>query len=196
MQRIALLLASAVVVILVACGGDDATDSALLSPSASVAPSTSASATAVGSETAIPAPSETVTSTYFIPTSELPRVRFQGAAGPVELPVEVPARSEYSIGLSGRTTLEGRGMVFYREDFGQTNFWMRNTHIDLDIAFVDADGEILFITTMTADTDDLHGPGSPYVAAIEATAGWYAEQGIEVGDTVEYLFDLEATVTD
>ncbi|MGE3961237.1 MAG: DUF192 domain-containing protein [Dehalococcoidia bacterium] len=147
-------------------------------------------------ETPIPAATETVTSTYTIPTSQLPRVRFAGADGPVQLPVEVPPRSEYAIGLSGRTSLEGRGMVFYREDFGQTGFWMQNTHIDLDIAFVDDQGEILFITTMFADTRDIHRPDAPYVVAIEAPAGWYAANGIAEGGRVEYLFDLEATVTD
>jgi len=194
MKRIPVLLAfvfvSALAVLLVGCGGEDAVDPTPTPTSVAGSPVTTAS------ETAIPAPSETVASTYFIPTSELPLVRFQGTDEPVELPVEVPPRSEYSIGLSGRTVLEGRGMVFYRENFGQASFWMRNTHIDLDIAFVDANRTIIFITTMTADTEDFHHPPSPYVVAIEATAGWYAEHGIKAGDSVEYLFDLQATVTD
>ena len=149
---------------------------------------------APSSETPIPPATETVTSTYTIPTSQLPLVRFEGAG--VELPVEVPPRSEYAIGLSGRPSLEGRGMVFYREDFGQTGFWMLNTHIDLDIAFVNRDREIVWVTTMFADTQDIHRPDQPYVVAIEAPAGWYAAHGIEAGDTVEYLFDLNAVVTD
>ena len=149
---------------------------------------------APGSETPIPPATETVTSTYAIPTSQLPLVRFEDVGA--ELPVEVPPRSEYAIGLSGRPSLEGRGMVFYREDFGQTGFWMLNTHIDLDIAFVNRDREIVWVTTMFADTRDIHRPDEPYVVAIEAPAGWYAAHGIEAGDTVEYLFDLQALVTD
>ena len=187
---LALVVVSALVVLLVACGADNASDPT------PVPTSVAGPRIATASETAIPAPSEAVSSTYFIPTIELPLVRFQGTAGPVELPVEVPPRSEYSIGLSGRTTLEGRGMILYRENFGQASFWMRNTHIDLDIAFVDADRKIIFITTMTADTEDFHHPPSPYVVAIEATAGWYAEHGIKAGTSVEYLFALQATVTD
>ena len=155
---------------------------------------TTATTDAGSGETPIPEASEVVASTYTIPTSDLPLVRFERVS--VELPVEVPPRSEYPIGLSGREHLDRRGMLFYRENFGQTGFWMKNTHIDLDIAFVDADRRILLITTMIADTEDIHRPGSPYVVAIEAPAGWYAAHGVTDGDTVEYLFDLESTVTD
>ena len=214
MKRLLLIVLGALTLLLAGCGEDDApapiADATGTSPttgtveatataaSATGTPSTAVPATqsTAGAETPIPAASEPVTSTYSTPTSELPLVRFETESGPVELPVEVPPRSEYAIGLSGRTTLEGRGMLFYREDFGQTGFWMRNTHIDLDIAFVDPEGEIVFITTMTADTDDIHRPDQPYVAAIEANAGWYTEHGVEVGDTVTYLFDLDEVVTD
>lgn len=187
----------------VACGGNegaasDPTPATAVAATASTAgtegPTAAVTVAAGDSETPIPAVSEVVASTYTIPTSELPLVRFERAAA--ELPVEVPPRSEYTIGLSGREYLDRRGMLFYRENFGQTGFWMKNTHIDLDIAFVDTSRRILLITTMTADTEDIHRPDSPYVVAIEAPAGWYAAHGVTEGDTVEYLFDLESTVTD
>ena len=209
MKRIRLLLtASATLALLLgaSCGDEEGatsepTPATVVAATASTAgtegPTTVATAVSGvsgGSETPIPEASEVVASTYTIPTSELPLVRFERAA--VELPVEVPPRSEYSIGLSGREYLDRRGMLFYRETFGQTGFWMKNTHVDLDIAFVDADRRILFITTMYADTEDIHRPDSPYVVAIEAPAGWYAAHGVIEGDTVEYLFDLGATVRD
>lgn len=187
---------------LVACGEDEPAPSEITTataeggtPRVESTPSPSSTATALV-ETPIPEPSETVTSTYFIPTSELPLVRFGTSEGSVELAVELPPRSEYAIGLSGRTSLGERGMLFYRERFGQTGFWMQNTHIDLDIAFVDSEQTIVHITTMLADTADVHRPPEPYVVAIEAPAGWYAEHGIEAGDQVEYLFDLQEEVTD
>jgi len=71
-------------------------------------------------------------------------------------------------------------------------FWMLNTHIDLDIAFVDERGTIVAIRTMRAETQEIHHPGEHYLVALEAAAGWYAEHGVEAGHTVEYLFDLEA----
>lgn len=208
MKRTSLVLAAALAIMLsVSCGGDEGTSSEP-APATAVAatvstagaggtanPTTVTSAGSDGSsETPIPEASEVVASTYTTLTSDLPLVRFEQAS--VELPVEVPPRSEYAIGLSGREYLDRRGMLFYREDFGQTAFWMKNTHIDLDIAFVDADRRILLITTMFADTEDIHRPDSPYVVAIEAPAGWYATHGVTKGDTVEYLFDLESTVTD
>lgn len=86
-------------------------------------------------------------------------------------------------------------MLFaFTGDGVRPGFWMLNTHIDLDIAFVDATGEILHITTMLADTQDIHHPGQHYDIAIEARAGWFATNGIEVGHRVEYLFDLAAEI--
>lgn len=193
MRRLATVLLAALAVFLVACEGDAAGGDA---PSPTTPPAASTVTAGAGGETPIPQPSETVASTYFTPTSELPLVRFLTSEGSVELPVEVPPRSEYPIGLSGRWSLEGRGMVFYREDFGQGAFWMQNTHVDLDIAFVDRDREILHITTMRADTLDYHRPDRDYVIAIETPAGWYAANGIREGDRVEFLFDLEETVQD
>lgn len=205
-----LLLSS---LIFAGCAGDgDSPPTASPSASATAAsPSAAASATGTGTGTATPTatggtaepgasptpamPSEPVTSTYFIATEDLPVVRF--APSGVELPVETPPRSEYSIGLSGRQELEGRGMLFvFTGDANRPGFWMLNTHIDLDIAFVDGAGRILHIATMRADTEEIHHPGEHYETAIEASAGWFAEQGIEVGDTVEYLFDLGAIAAD
>ena len=62
---------------------------------------------------------------------------------------------------------------------------MRNTHIDLDIAFVDARMDVIAVLRMLADTRDLHRPEHPYLAAIEAPAGWYEAHGIGPGAQVE-----------
>jgi len=132
-----------------------------------------------------------VASTFAVPTSDLPVVRFTADDGrTAELPVEVPPREEYSIGLSGRVSLEGRGMLFYYPgETGGPGFWMRGTFIDLDIAFVAADGTIIEITQMQAESEEVHHPGQPYLAGIEAPLGWYAQHGIEAGDRFEFLFN-------
>ena len=107
------------------------------------------------------------------------------------LPVEVPPRSEYSVGLSGRYELGERGMLFhYPTDAYTGAFWMRNTHIDLDIAFVGGDFVVIAILRMTADTRDLHRPDRGYMYAVEAPAGWYAANGIAPGDTARLTFEL------
>lgn len=135
-----------------------------------------------------------VASTAAIPTDELPVVRFFTAGGvAVDLPVEVPPRSEYHIGLSGRRSLEGRGMLFYYAgESGGPGFWMRGTYVDLDIAFVAGDGSIIVIKQMRAETEEVHHPGWPYLAGIEAPIGWYEAHGIAAGGRVEFLFDPEA----
>ena len=102
----------------------------------------------------------------------------------------MPPEKEYGIGLSGRTNLQGRGMLFAFPDGANVGFWMKNTHIDLDIAFLDASMKVIHITTMRADTLDIHKPPSAYVAAIEAPAGWYADSGVAVGAQVTLPMDL------
>ena len=200
---VAIALAAA---LLAACGGADEAPSPV--PGTST-PATTATATSIGEPTAEPTataegtatatsspvvtPSETVASTYFVPTAELPVVRFTTSDGrTVDLPTEVPPASEYSIGLSGRESLDGRGMLFYYPgESGGPGFWMRNTHIDLDIAFVAGDLTVIAIYQMRAETEDIHHPGRAYLAGIEAPAGWYAAHGIEAGDRVEFLFEPE-----
>ena len=118
-------------------------------------------------------------------------VRADGSS--VMLPVEAPPRSEYGVGLSGRYELGERGMLFhYADDSRARPFWMRNTHIDLDIAFVGADFVIIDIQRMTADTDDLHRPDRGYMYAVEAPAGWYEANAVAVGDVMWLRFELPA----
>ena len=135
-----------------------------------------------------------VASTAATPTGSLPQVRFVPGGGgtAVTLPIEVPPDCEYGIGLSGRKALADRGMLFYFPDTSDVPFWMLDTHIDLDIAFVDSGLKVLAVETMKADTRDYHKPSARYLAAIEAPAGWYAARAIKPGATVVFDFDLKA----
>ena len=127
-----------------------------------------------------------------LPTERLPLVRFTGGNS-VVLPIEVPATSEYGIGFSGRRAIGGRGMLFYfPEGKTTTGFWMKNTHVDLDIAFVDTSMTIIAVLQMQADTETVHRPNAPYMAAIEAPKGYFQSVGIGVGARVEFLFDIAA----
>lgn len=153
---------------------------------------TSASAGASTSGTPAAATAEPVASTASIHTRELPRATFVSGQARIELPIEVPPEREYAIGLSGRHSLEGRGMLFSFPDGANTGFWMKGTHIDLDIAFIDSSMTVTQITTMRANTLDIHKPPTPYIAAIEAPAGWYAASGIAVGAQVTVSVDLKA----
>jgi hypothetical protein len=196
---VALVLAA---LIAVACGSSSpstpvsSTAVPTAAASASPSPTTVVAATASPPAPATPATPEPVASTAATPTDQLPVVQFVRADGTtVELPVEVPPRREYGIGLSGRTALAGRGMVFYYPNAeGNAGFWMKNTHIDLSIAFVDTGGRITEIDEMQADSLDIHRPAKPYEFAIEAPSGWYAQQRVQAGDQMRLEFALPADI--
>ena len=139
---------------------------------------------------ASPPPVEPTASTGSIPREQLPVVEFLRAGGGVaELHVEVVPRAEFGIGLSGRYTLEERGMLFdYGPPAGDHPFWMQNTHIDLDIAFVASDLTIVAIRTMQAESREFVRAGVDSQYAIEAPRGWYADHRIVEGDRVRFTF--------
>ena len=134
---------------------------------------------------------EPTATTGALPLEELPRIEFVRVDGTaVSLPIEIPPRSEYSIGLSGRYALGERGMLFHYEEEGRRSFWMKNTHVDLDIAFIGADFVIREIFGMEAESLEIRRPDAVYQYAVEAPAGWYAANGVQLGDTARFAFDL------
>ena len=90
-------------------------------------------------------------------------------------------------GLMGRDSLpENHGMLFVYADEQVRSFWMRNTPIALDIAFVDGNGSIINIGTMEPNTDDSTLSSSPAMYALEMAAGWFENHGVEAGARVEF----------
>lgn len=159
-------------------------------PTATPTPTPTPTATPTPTPTATPPPEPTAT-TGALPLEALPRIEFLRADGAaVALPVEIPPRTEYSIGLSGRYELGDRGMLFHYDEEVLRSFWMKNTHIDLDIAFIGADFVIREIFGMEAESLEIRRPGEVYQYAVEAPAGWYAANGVQVGDTARFAFDL------
>lgn len=97
---------------------------------------------------------------------------------------DTPALREH--GLMERDSLpENHGMLFVYPDERQLSFWMRNTPIDLDIAFMDRTGTILNIATMKANDDSSHVSEGPAMYALEMEAGWFEANGVEVGTRVK-----------
>ena len=136
-------------------------------------------------------PDEPVASTAYIPTSELPKAIMTSTDGSVAiLPIEVPPRNEYNIGLSGRRDLGERGMLFWYEEPTRQSFWMRNTYYDLSIAFIDGTGTILEIMTLKKESEIPQKPDEPYRYAIEAPVDWYVNHDIEPGDQVRLDFEI------
>jgi uncharacterized membrane protein (UPF0127 family) len=87
---------------------------------------------------------------------------------------------------------DGVGMLFLFEEERSGGFWMWNTLVPLDIAFVDADGRIDTILAMdpceeTSPTDcEVYTPPRPYLTALEVPQGWFAANGIEPGATLRW----------
>jgi uncharacterized membrane protein (UPF0127 family) len=103
---------------------------------------------------------------------------------------------EKARGLMGTASLpEDEGMVFlYQEDL-QMRFWMKDTPLNLDIAFVSADGTILEVRTMQAgDTNTTVSASDRVRFSVEMAAGWFARRGVKPGDKVD-LVALRAGLT-
>ena len=93
------------------------------------------------------------------------------------------------IGLMNTTAEElstDRGMIFaFKSDFVH-GFWMRNTIIPLDIAYIDSDGTIVKTYTMAAlDEQTDYSPGGPVRYVLELRAGQLQQNNISEGDQVE-----------
>lgn len=83
---------------------------------------------------------------------------------------------------------EGRGMLFVFSDSQIRSFWMRNTFIPLDIAYLDESLRIVDIQAMEPETEDSHPSARPAMFALEVPMGWFGRKGIEVGDHARIVF--------
>jgi uncharacterized membrane protein (UPF0127 family) len=107
---------------------------------------------------------------------------------PIEVEVaDTPANREH--GLKFRRQLAANaGMLFVYEHARPLAFWMKDTPIDLDIGFFDADSRLLNIATMTAyDDRTRHRSVAPARYALEANAGWFARHGLRPGARLRLL---------
>jgi uncharacterized membrane protein (UPF0127 family) len=112
------------------------------------------------------------------------------------LQLEVPQNDgEFKLGLMFRESLEqDRGMLFVFENTDSHSFHMKNTFIPLDIAFINEEGIIESIKELDPMNPIPVYPDGDIRYAIEVNRGWFAENGIEVGDII--LEDTEETEID
>lgn len=107
--------------------------------------------------------------------------------GPIELRLELADEpQERQLGLMHRRSLAARtGMLFDFERDGPVAMWMRNTHISLDMLFVDRQGVVVHIAPRTTpESDATITAGQPVRGVIELEAGVSESLGIKVGDVV------------
>ena len=92
-------------------------------------------------------------------------------------------------GLMFRETLaKGTGMLFVFSDAQYRSFWMKDTFIPLDIAYLDADLKIVDILPMEPQSTEPQASTQPTMFALEVPRGWFAEEGIAVGATARLVF--------
>lgn len=94
-----------------------------------------------------------------------------------------------SQGLKDRDFLApGAGMIFVFETEEVRSFWMQDTFIPLDIAYLDANARIIDIQQMEPETTRLHTSSGPAMFALEVPQGWFAEMEIAVGARAQIVF--------
>lgn len=91
---------------------------------------------------------------------------------------------ERAEGLSGRKYLpDGTGMLF-RMDGGPASFHMRDTHVPLDILYLDEEGFVIMKDHMFPHTGKSQCDGDVH-GVLELPAGVCEELSVEVGDIVD-----------
>jgi uncharacterized membrane protein (UPF0127 family) len=109
----------------------------------------------------------------------------QAAQASLEVAADEPSRER---GLSRRTGVPaGTGMVFLFPADTTAPFWMKDTLVPLQIAFVAADGRVVSLFEMTpcrADPCTIYTPAGAYRYAVELASGAFTAAGIKQGDQV------------
>lgn len=85
---------------------------------------------------------------------------------------------------------DGTGMLFVFQDNASRAFWMANTYVPLDIAYMDPSYRIVDIVQMEPLVTETYPSSGPAMFALEVRQDWFEEQGIRVGDQAEIVFGI------
>lgn len=85
---------------------------------------------------------------------------------------------------------DNQGMLFVFPDSHMGGFWMKDTLISLDIAFIRDDGMVVGIDQMAPRSLALHGPSVPYQYALEVHAGILEQAGLQPGLIIDIPSDV------
>ena len=96
-------------------------------------------------------------------------------------------RQQQMKGLMFRKTLPAdQGMLFVFENPKPQSFWMKNTLIPLDIAYIDSSGIIREIYPMYPNNQNSVASKSREIQfALEVNQGWFASKKIVPGDSID-----------
>lgn len=116
--------------------------------------------------------------------AELVPIRVAGQRIMVEI---AQTEAERQRGLMHRESLPpDQGMLFVYPEERPLGFWMKNTLIPLDIAYIDREGRIVDIQHMEPLDERTYPSRRPAMYALEMNQGWFEAHGVEVGDRVEF----------
>lgn len=92
------------------------------------------------------------------------------------------------MGLKNRRFLaENHGMLFIFKDPQRVSFWMQDTFIPLDIAYVDQDKKIKEIYSLNPlDTKLIYSKSENVCYALEVNQGWFKKNNIGIDDQIEF----------
>lgn len=94
--------------------------------------------------------------------------------------------AQRSVGLMNRQSLCLQcGMLFKFSNPKMANMWMKNTFIPLDVAFIRSDGVITDIKALQPHDLTAVGSSEKVLFALEMNQGWFSQQQISVGDTIQ-----------
>ncbi|MBC8043807.1 MAG: DUF192 domain-containing protein [Rhizobacter sp.] len=125
------------------------------------------------------------------PSSGLPPPTAQSALNRIQLRIDTATVSlevadddlERQNGLMFRESLrEDEGMIFIFPDSERRSFYMRNTFMPLDIAYIDSSGRITDILQMAPRQEEpTYDSSVPVPFAIELNVGWFERHRIGIG---------------
>ena len=136
--------------------------------------------------TAAPAKSPAVKARV-LPSSEKPIAYEQGKIEVAGHPVTVEiarTNEQHERGLMFRRTLkDGDGMLFIFQNSDVRNFWMKNTFVDLDIAFFDEGRRLINVESLKGVASVMEKPETamtkgPASYVLEVPRGWFARKKI------------------
>ncbi|MEM9820194.1 MAG: DUF192 domain-containing protein [Bacteroidota bacterium] len=119
-------------------------------------------------------------------------IKADGQTEVAAIDIEV-AQSEYerAQGLMHRRYMaQNQGMLFIMDQMETQSFYMRNTHIPLDILYVDDQKKIVSIqkNTVPLSEESLFSTG-PALYVVEVNAGYCDQYGIAPGDLIAFELD-------
>lgn len=86
---------------------------------------------------------------------------------------------------------DGTGMLFVFQDNQPRAFWMANTYVALDIAYMDPSFRIVDIIAMEPLVEESYPSAAPAMFALEVRQGWFEEKGIGIGTQAEIVFGVQ-----